>query len=127
MNLREMAEYDLETTLEDDIHGFGVSATITDPDGNSAVLQVQSGDIHLLLNPDTDVPVSDRIAHISIRISSLTVAGLGIPRAQPDRSKNPWIFQFPDSGGSERKFTVSKSEPDRTLGIVTVILELLED
>ena len=122
-----MSELDLEMTLEDSEYGFGIDATMTDPDGESAVLTVQSGDIHLLLNPDTDVPVSNRIAHISIRISSLTAAGLGIPSPQPDQNLNPWSVEFPDAVGLVRKFTVSKSEPDRTLGIVTVILELLED
>ena len=114
-------------TLEDAIQGFGISAIITNPAGNSAALIVQSGDIHLLFDPDTDVQVSNRTAHVAIRLSTLNSSGLGIPCPQPDRTKNPWIFQFPDAIGTERKFTVSKVEPDRTLGIVTVILELLED
>ena len=57
----------------------------------------------------------------------MTAAGLGIPSPQPDQNLNPWSVEFPDAVGLVRKFTVSKSEPDRTLGIVTVILELLED
>ncbi|MCP4677087.1 MAG: hypothetical protein GY854_16545 [Deltaproteobacteria bacterium] len=126
MKLREIAENDLETTLEDDVNGFGISTTITDPAGTSASLTVQSGDVHLFFDAGIESRVSNRTAHIAIRLASLTTAGLGIPRPQPDRTKNPWIFEFPDAVGIDRKFTVSRSDPDRTLGIVTIILELLE-
>jgi hypothetical protein len=127
MNLREIAEKDLELTLEDDIHGFGVPATITDPSGTIGVLKVQAGDVHLLFDPDTDIPINNRRIHISIRISSLTKAGLDIPQAQPDESVNPWVFEFADVNRIIRKCTVTESRPNRTLGIVTIILELIVD
>lgn len=126
MNIREIAELDLANTLEDAINGFGIPATVTNPDEVSAVLKIQSGDAHLLFDPDTEVSISNRVAHASVRIASLNAAGLGIPRAQPDQSANPWLFEFSDANGNSRKFTVSESKPDRTLGIVTIILELME-
>lgn len=127
MNLREIAEQDLALTLEDSENGFGLPSTVTDTAGNTAGISVQSGDVHVLYDPDTDVKVSNRTAHISIRISSLTAAGLEIPKAQPDQSKNPYTFEFADSNGVSRKFIVSESRPDRTLGIITVILELIKE
>lgn len=126
MNLREIAERDLEITLEDDEKGFGIPATVTDPAGTSAILKVQAGDIHLVLDPGTDAEVNTRVAHISLRIKSLENAGLGLPRAEPDTDKNPWLFEFADANGHIRKFTVSDVKPDRTLGLVTVILELIK-
>lgn len=127
MNLRAIAEQDLAITLEDSEYGFGLPATITDTKGTSAVLNVQSGDIHVLYDPGGEVKVNSRTAHISIRIASLTAAGLEMPKAQPNQTKNPYTFEFADSNGIVRKFIVSQSSPDRTIGIVTMILELLED
>lgn len=127
MNLREIAEADLSLTLEDAERGFGFSCTITDPDGNSGVLSVQSGDIHLLMDVETDIPLSVRLVHVSVRIQSLINAGLGIPKAVSDEAKNPWLFVFEDILGTSRQFTVNESRPDRTLGIVTLMLELIPD
>lgn len=126
MNLREISERDLALTLEDADNGFGIPATITDTVGNSAVINVQGGDVHVLYDPDTDVKISSRTAHIVVRIASLTAAGLEMPKAQSDQSKNPYTFEFADSNGVIRKFIVSEARPDRTLGIVTVILELIK-
>ena len=127
MNLRGQAELDLGLTMEDDVNGFGMSATITNPTGTSAALKIQSGDVHLLFDPETGVSVSNRTAHASIRIASLTAASLGIPRAQPNQNANPWLFEFQDANGNSRKFTVQEARPDRTLGIVTVILEIMKN
>lgn len=127
MNLREIAELDLKMTLEDDIQGFGIPATVTDPAGTIGNLKVQAGDVHLLFDPDTGISISNRTAHISIRISSLTAEGLGIPQAQSDQSLDPWLFEFADANGNVRKFTVEESRPDRTLGLVTIILGLITD
>lgn len=127
MNIRKMAEMDLAVTLEDSENGFGMPATLTDIAGNSAVLNIQSGDVHLLFDPGGEVRVNSRTAHASVRIASLTAAGLEMPKAQPDQDKNPYIFEFADANGVSRKFIASQPSPDRTLGIVTVILELMEE
>jgi hypothetical protein len=122
-----MAEQDLGNTLEDSVNGFGISATLIDTTGNSAVLNIQSGDVHLLFDTGGDVRVNSRTAHASVRIASLIAAGLEMPKAQPDQSKNPYIFEFADANGASRKFIASQPSPDRTLGIVTVILELMTE
>ena len=127
MNLRGIAELDLKMTLEDDIQGFGVPITVTDPAGTVGNLKGQSGDVHLLFDPDTGISISNRTAHISLRISSLMAEGLGIPQAQSDQSADPWLFEFADVNGNVRKFTVEESRPDRSLGMVTVILGLITD
>lgn len=126
MNLRVRAEQDLSRVLEDS-KAFGCSVTVTNPENVTATLTGQTGDIHLLFDPETGIPISNRTIHLSLRISSLQAAGLGIPRAVLSEDENPWSFQFEDVNQISRKFTVSESRPDRTLGIVTVILELLKD
>ena len=126
MSLRERAEQDLARTLES-LDDFGVECLITNPAGDSEFFTVQSGDIHLLLETDVGIPVNNRTVHVSIRISSLTAKGFSIPRSEPDETKNIWIFQFDDLEGNARKFTVLDAMPDRTLGIVTVLLELMKN
>jgi hypothetical protein len=127
MNIREMAEQDLALTLEDAENGFGNEITITDPSGLSEILSGQTGDIHLVYDSEADAKVNNRIIHISIRISSLTALGFEIPRSQPDQSSNPWLFEFSDINGNSGKFTVSDSMPDKALGIVTIILEVIKE
>ena len=126
MNLRQQAEADLKTTLEDDVNGFAFDAIITNPDGIFDTLKVQSGDVHLFLDQDADFSLSVKVAHAAVRISSLTAAGLGIPRAQPKENINPWKFEFNDINDNPHKFTVAEAKPDLTLGIVTVILEVMK-
>ena len=126
MNLREQAELDLGLTLEDDVFGFGVECQIEDPAGTSDTFIVQSGDIHQLLETDTGVPVNNKTAHVSIRIQSLLDKAFGLPQRQPDESGNIWQFTFKDSNGISRKFTIAETLPDKTLGVISVILESLK-
>lgn len=128
MSILDLAEKDLGMILEDDVNGFGVPCSITNPAGLTVPdIKVQTGDIHLILDMETDAKISNRVVHISARISTLIAEGLEIPRAQPNQSANPWIFEFADVNGVIRKFTVSDSKPDRKMGVVTIILELLKD
>jgi len=123
MGLRQQAEADLAFILEDDTTGGGWPITVTDPDGTSGSLTGISGDISQVIDPDTGTAVSGRLATASLRIASLTAAGLNIPRGIADRSRKPWIVVFDDINGNPYTFKVSESNPDRTLGLVTVILE----
>jgi len=125
-NLREIAADDLKFILEDGEMGFGVNCNITNPAGVTEIFQVQSGDVHLLLDLATAASVSVRTAHVSITLATLKEKNFEIPKREPDENKNPWIFEFPDAVGISRKFTVVEARPDRTLGIITIILELLK-
>jgi len=121
-NMRTVAESDLAITLEDAVNGFGWPIAVTDPDGNTANVNGQSGDIAELIDPDTGQAVSGRLAHVAIRISSLAAAGLGIPVGVAESSRKPWLFDFTDINGHDFTLEVRRSLPDRTLGIVTCIL-----
>lgn len=124
MGLREMAELDLAFILEDVVYGFGYSITVTDPAGASAGLKGFSNDIAQLIDPDTGQAISGRLASAVLRISSLTAAGLGLPEGISDATSKPWVVQFDDINGNPFTFKVSKSNPDRGLGIVSLILEV---
>ncbi len=126
MSLRQLAEADLGTILEDGVTGFGWPITITDPAGNTGTLTGFSDDIAQVIDPDTGMAVSGRLASAAIRISSITAAlpGSGLPKGIADAGSKPWVVEFNDINGNAFKFKVSQSNPDRALGLVTLLLEL---
>lgn len=123
MSLRNLAEQDLSTILEDSATGFAWDIVVTDPDGNIANLTGQSNDIAQVIDPDTGAAISGRSASVALRISTLTAKGLSLPQGIADTAKKPWIVEFNDINGNPYKFKVSQSNPDRMLGIVTCLLE----
>ena len=126
MGLREIAEADLGVILEDGIYGFGYSITVTDPAGTVKPFRGFSNDISQIIDPDTGQAVSGRLASVALRISSLVAAGLSLPVGISDAKSKPWLIAFDDINGNAFKFKVSQSNPDRTIGIVTCLLELYE-
>lgn len=123
MNLRQLAEKDLGTILENEATGFGWPITITDPDGNSGSLTGMSGDISQVIDPETGIAVSGRLATATVRLTALRAEGLGIPKGIADRNSLPWVVVFNDIEGEPYRFKVAESDPDRTLGFVNLILE----
>jgi len=125
MGLREVAENDLNFTLEDGAFGFGWPITVTDPDGLSAQVYGQHSDIAFQIDPNTGEAVSGRVIEIAIRMKSLTDAGFtSFPVNQSDTSKKPWIFDVDDINGVSHKLTVKQSNPDRMLGVITCQCEI---
>lgn len=125
VSLRELAESDLAITLEDP-DGFGWPVTLTDPNGfsNPSFIYGQTGDIGQLIDPDTGEAVTGRLAHLSIRISTVRAAFQGqLPRGTNAEDDIPWFVTFDDINGQEYTFKVSRSAPDRTLGFINLILE----
>jgi hypothetical protein len=115
MGLREIAEQDLGAIIEDDVHGFGWTISVTDPAGvNVPDLVGFSDDIAQLIDPDTGQAVSGRLA---------SCAGLGLPQGVADAGIKPWLVAFLDINGNAYTFKVAQSNPDRALGIVTCVLE----
>jgi len=132
MNLRTLVENDLKLILEDSIGGFGWSITLIDPSGNSTDiidggLKGYSNDISQVVDPDTGTIVSGRSASVAVRISTLLDNGFSLPVGIADTNMKPWICKFNDINGNGGTFKVMQSNPDRTIGIVTLILELYND
>lgn len=127
MNIRELAQLDLEMTLEDDVNGFGWDIIITDPSGKTDTLQGQAGDIGLQIDPDTGQAVSGRQAHCALRLSTLEAAGFDIPVKISDKTQKVWKFEFNDINGKQWTYTVAESMPDRTLGLVNIMLGAYKD
>jgi hypothetical protein len=126
MGMREQAEADLSFILEDKDGGFGWDITVTDPSETAASLVGFSDDIAQVIDPDTGVAVSGRLASVSIRISTLTEKGLSLPVGIADAGSKPWLIAFNDINGNPYIFKVSQSNPDRALGVVTCLLEVYQ-
>lgn len=127
MGLRATAEADLAFILEDADTGFGWSISVTNPAGATADLTGFSNDIAQLIDPDTGQAVSGRLASAVLRVSSLTAAGLDLPVGIADSASKPWLVAFNDINGNAHTFKVAQSNPDRALGIVSLILEAYID
>jgi len=125
VGLRELAENDLGAILEDSAYGFGWPITLTDPDGlTDDTLVGYSDDISQMIDPETGVLVSGRVASIVLRISSLQAACFtSLPRAVADTDSAPWLVAFDDINGDAHTFKVRQGDPDRTLGVVVCLLE----
>lgn len=127
MNLRELAESDLGVIMEDSVDGFGWDITLTDPAGTEVSLTGLSNDIAQIIDPDTGQAVSARLISVALRISSIIDAGLTLPEGISDSSKKPWVVQFDDLEGNSYTFKVAQSNPDRALGVVTLLLEFYKE
>lgn len=126
MSLRLQAEADLSFILEDATAGFGWAITVTNPAGESRSLTGFSNDVAQFIDPDTGQVVSGRQASVALRLSSIYEQGFELPRGIADSSLKPWLVQFDDINGSAYTFKVAESNPDRALGIITLLLELYE-
>jgi len=124
MNLRQQAEADLAFILEDNATGFGWPITVTAPDGTSSPLTGSSNDISQVVDPETGQVVSGRSASVALRVASIFEAGFNsLPVGVTDKNSKPWLVAFDDINGNPYTFKVIQSNPDRTLGLITCILE----
>jgi len=125
MGLREMAEKDLAVILEDAVFGFGWPVTLTDPSGASKPLTGYSNDISLVIDPDTGQAVIGENISAVLRISSIFAdPAMTLPKGIADSGSKPWLCTFDDIGGVSATYKVQFSNPDQTLGIVVLRLEL---
>lgn len=125
MGLREIAEADLATIMEDRAAGWGWDIVLTTPEG--VVLPTFTGfstDISQAIDPGTGELVSGRLASVALRMSTLIAAGLlTFPQGEPRKNKKPWLVTFADINGTVLTFKVAESRPDRALGVLILILE----
>ncbi len=123
MGLRELAEADNKAILNDSTFGFGYSITVTNPAGLAKSFTGFSNDISQLIDPDTGVAVSGRLASVAIHIQDIYDAGLTLPVGVVDSAVKPWLVAFNDINGFAHTFKVSESNPDRAIGMLICILE----
>lgn len=123
MSLREQAEADLGMIIENTAE-WGWAMTLTDPTGKTEALVGLSNDISLAIDPDTGMLVSGRTATVALRISTLRAKGFAEnPKGVSASDKRPWVVGVKDINQVPCLFKVMKSNPDRAIGAITLILE----
>ncbi len=127
MNLRQQAEADLKFLLEDSKNGFGWQIYLTDPSGKREELVGYSGDVSAVVDPSTGAVIVGTICHVALRISSLRALGFEAPTGTVESTKKPWLVEFRDLSGTPTKFAVQDARPDRTLGLVVLVLSSVVD
>ena len=125
MSLREQAAADARAILEDDSGcGMGWPVEVIDPSGKRRPMLGFSNDISQVIDPETGVAVSGRLATVVLsQISFLEEFG-ALPVSVASTSRKPWRVEWLDLAGALHSFKVSESNPDRTLGRVNCILEV---
>ena len=123
MGIRELAEADNRIILNDSTFGFGYSIVLTDPAGTIAPLTGFSNDISQVIDPDTGVAVSGRLATAALNINDIIAGGVTLPKGVADAGSKPWLITFSDINGNINTFKVSKSDPDRAIGMLICTLE----
>jgi len=126
MNLRLKAVQHVQKILENTSQN-AVNVKIITPEGVEKIIAGWSNDIYLLYDPVTGAMLNNRLVHLTFSLSTLYEAGLEEPIRRDKNTERPWIFSFSDPGGVERKFTVLSPQPDRTLNILTLALEPVEE
>lgn len=119
MSLLQLAEADLMLGLEEVTNGFALAATLTNPAGTSATINGFSTDVSAALDVETGQIINNRTVSISFRISTIETAGLTVPTGVMAPNTTPWTVTF-----SGQVFKVTMSNPDRTLGLVQMYLEV---
>lgn len=122
MGLRIEAEAALEEIIEN-TDDFGWPMTLYNPSGESLPVVGLNFDVSQLIDPQTGLVVAGRTATASLRISTLLAAGFDIPEGIADRTVKPWRIEVTDINANEYNLKVKESQPDRTLGLVTLVLE----
>lgn len=126
MNIRDLAKNHADYILKDQVNGFGQSITFIDPFGISHDFVGFSNDIAQVIDPDTGQAVSGRSATITVSVQDFIDKGLSLPVGIADSRKKPWVVLFRDINGNNHKFKVAQSNPDRTIGVVSCILEIYQ-
>ena len=120
MNLRELAESDLEHILEDDIRGGAESVTLISPANGEGCFKGFDFNVGEIYDPQTDTMIVGQLRQFSFRQSTLCAANLAIPEGVADETKKPWLVRH------EKTQITSKIKSvlvDDSLGITTVHLE----
>ncbi len=106
-NLRELAEADLETTLEDSVMGFGLPIVLIDPDGAEQTVNGQVLYETVIENPETGQEIIVPKPVVTVRRSSLDripIAGenwfVKIPSTPAvAAAKENYLLERPPEGG----------------------------
>lgn len=120
MGLRAIATADARRIVENATDaGFSVPVTLTTPAGDELAVGALTTDIATTIDPETGVAVIARRASVTVALGALT----SMPAAVADGSSAPWLATYADAAGVVATWKVIEVIPDRTLGLVVLLLE----
>ena len=121
MNLVALAEKDLAFTLGNSLTGGAVDFTVLKPSGVGIKVSGLVGDIGYLLDTEGN-PIAGRTV-----VASYPMASLLDDKGDYVTPGNGWHVIYSDLKNHEWILNVTRAEPDRSLGIMRLILSLILD
>jgi len=118
MNLIEIAESDLDFTLEDTETGFGVDLIFLDSESEEVTISCQTTDISYLIDPETGQGVESRTVEITGRITTFVLSDVSPAKGS--------IVKYYDTNGNLYKSCIKQIMPDKKIGILKILLEARE-
>jgi hypothetical protein len=125
MGLRDIAAADAKLIAEDVAGGFGCDFLLVDPDGRQVALKGLDQDIAAFIDPETGVGVSGRMASMVVPMKAMEEAGIALPRGVADEGSSVWMVFATNVLGKQRKWKVAEVRPDATIGLTTLLLEVM--
>jgi hypothetical protein len=111
MNLRELAEQDLQKTLEDNINGFACNIEIFNSANSSQILKGSYFRISVGIDPDTGLKIKSKQSSVVVRTTSLRII-----------LKKDLKVTATDIKGELFTGFISEITPDDTLGYTSIYL-----
>lgn len=115
MNLNQLAESDLQFTLEDATDGFGVSLVFKNGSNADTTIVCGTTDIGFFIDPQTGEGVQSRTVEIVGRITTFDSKSVTVSKAS--------TVKYYDTKGTLYTMSVRQITPDRKLGVYKIILE----
>lgn len=120
MNLLDTARLDASRIVQGE---FSSPCTITNPQRTVSVsLNALNTKHHITINPETGQPVNSKNAHICLSESKLNELGY-VTRVNNEISLVNHFVQVSDSTGLTKKYKISETWPNETLGLIVCILQ----
>ena len=114
MNLHDLARDDLAK-----IYAGNDLIVVTSPEGRVETFVGIMNDIAQTIDPDTGHIISGRVISSSLRIDDFLRIGLKLPAGVVDQRQRPWLVSF-----KNETYKVRQADQDRTLGLITLLLEV---
>lgn len=120
MSLLDTARMDAKNIVQGE---FSSPCTITNPQRSVSVsLSALATKHHIIINPETGQPVNAKNAHICLSETKLNELGY-ITRVNGEVSLVGHFINVSDSTGIVKKYKISETWPNETLGLIVCILQ----
>lgn len=122
--LFELAGEQTKRIIEGD---WSVPITLTDSNGNTAIINGLITRHSKLWSPENQEFVTDVNAHFSVIEKTLADTGLNPRNTESGLIEmEDWVVEFEDNTNTKRTYTINYGEPDETVGLIKVMIKVAE-